>query len=197
MPIQLAAESHVPCFQERVGTRHPGYMISDRLPWRLRARPSATLHEIQVRSEERTCSQDGTEFNRGASRAIWRDPAQLACDRLPQYFCPRGDGSRGCVFCRYKDVERLIRRGTLELSFKVVVDLKLTLFDGRASPRLDPDNVHRFWRCQVLWFRQVFDLEVNDRVSVAVLCEVRCSHGGGHRTGGVEFYFLCAGDAGH
>ena len=43
------AESHVPCFQERVGTGHPGYMIPDRLPWRLRARPSATLHEIQVR----------------------------------------------------------------------------------------------------------------------------------------------------
>jgi len=61
MPIQLAAESHVPCFQERVGTRHPGYMISDRLPWRLRARPSATLHEIQVRSEERTCSAHVTE----------------------------------------------------------------------------------------------------------------------------------------
>jgi|SRR5579871_891248 len=40
------AESHVPCFQERVGTRHRGYMILDRLPWRLRARPSATLHEI-------------------------------------------------------------------------------------------------------------------------------------------------------
>jgi hypothetical protein len=43
------AESHVPCFQERVGTGHPRYMIPDRLPWRLRARPSATLHEIQVR----------------------------------------------------------------------------------------------------------------------------------------------------
>src|SRR6266705_3068936 len=54
------AESHVPCFQERVGTSHPGYMIPDRLPWRLRARPSATLHEIQVRSEERTCSCDAT-----------------------------------------------------------------------------------------------------------------------------------------
>jgi len=49
MQIQLAAESHVPCFQERVGTSIPGYMIPDRLPWRLRARPSATLHEIQVR----------------------------------------------------------------------------------------------------------------------------------------------------
>jgi len=42
----LAAESHVPCFQERVGTSIVGYMIPDRLPWRLRARPSATLHEI-------------------------------------------------------------------------------------------------------------------------------------------------------
>jgi hypothetical protein len=48
MQIQLAAESHVPCFQERVGTCQPGYMIPVRLPWRLRARPSATLHEIQV-----------------------------------------------------------------------------------------------------------------------------------------------------
>ena len=45
------AESHVPCFQERVGTSHPRYMIPDRLPWRLRARPSATLHEIQVHPE--------------------------------------------------------------------------------------------------------------------------------------------------
>jgi uncharacterized protein len=34
---------------------HPGYMIPDRLPWRHRARPSATLHEIQVCSEEQTC----------------------------------------------------------------------------------------------------------------------------------------------
>lgn len=80
MPIQLAAESHVPCFQERVGTRHPGYMISDRLPWRLRARPSATLHEIQVRSEERTCSFDVTEGNSVRSRSnfgagvLWKSP---------------------------------------------------------------------------------------------------------------------------
>ena len=59
------AESHVPCFQERVGTKHPGYMILDRLPWRLRARPSATLHEIQVRSEERTCSYDATKSGWG------------------------------------------------------------------------------------------------------------------------------------
>jgi hypothetical protein len=60
MQIQLAAESHVPCFQERVGTSQPGYMIPVRLPWRLRARPSATLHEIQVRplaiATEQTCS---------------------------------------------------------------------------------------------------------------------------------------------
>jgi hypothetical protein len=44
--LMLSAESHVPCFQERVGTSIMGYMIPDRLPWRLRARPSATLHEI-------------------------------------------------------------------------------------------------------------------------------------------------------
>src|SRR5579864_3306395 len=64
MQYSSHAESHVPCFQERVGTKHPGYMIPDRLPWRLRARPSATLHEIQVRSEERTCSHDATECRR-------------------------------------------------------------------------------------------------------------------------------------
>jgi hypothetical protein len=48
MQLMLASESHVPRFQERVGTSQPGYMIPVRLPWRLRARPSATLHEIQV-----------------------------------------------------------------------------------------------------------------------------------------------------
>jgi hypothetical protein len=64
MQIQLAAESHVPCFQERVGTSHPGYMISVRLPWRLRARPSATLHEIQVRPEGQTCVQDSNTNGR-------------------------------------------------------------------------------------------------------------------------------------
>ena len=57
MQIQLAAESHVPCFQERVGTGQSRYMIAVRLPWRLRARPSATLHEIQVRPEGQTCSE--------------------------------------------------------------------------------------------------------------------------------------------
>jgi hypothetical protein len=43
---------------------HPGYMIPDRLPWRHRARPSATLHEIQVRPEGRTCSHDVTKCRR-------------------------------------------------------------------------------------------------------------------------------------
>jgi hypothetical protein len=65
MQYSSHAESHVPCFQERVGTRHPGYMIRDRLPWRLRARPSATLHEIQVHPEGRTCSDYPTERARG------------------------------------------------------------------------------------------------------------------------------------
>src|SRR3954464_8195435 len=78
------AESHVPRFQERVGTRHPGYMISDRLPWRLRARPSATLHEIQVRSEERTCSCDVTEFNSGTSRSFL--PVEGGCGIRSKYF---------------------------------------------------------------------------------------------------------------
>lgn len=47
-----------------------GYMIPIRLPWRLRARPSATLHEIQVRSEERTCSGKFTEGEGARSRSI-------------------------------------------------------------------------------------------------------------------------------
>ena len=73
MQIQLAAESHVPCFQERVGTSIPGYMIPDRLPWRLRARPSATLHEIQVCPEGQTCSQYATE------RRSWRQGLCVLC----------------------------------------------------------------------------------------------------------------------
>lgn len=39
------SESHVPCFQERVDT---GTQCSVRLSWRRRARPSTTLHEIQI-----------------------------------------------------------------------------------------------------------------------------------------------------
>ena len=47
MEIRLASESHVPRFRAGVGTWRSGYMIQIRLPWRHRARPSATLHEIQ------------------------------------------------------------------------------------------------------------------------------------------------------
>jgi hypothetical protein len=45
--ISFASESHVPRFRAGVGTWRSGYMIPIRLPWRHRARPSATLHEIQ------------------------------------------------------------------------------------------------------------------------------------------------------
>jgi len=45
--MKLASESHVPRFRAGVGTWRSGYMIPIRLPWRHRARPSATLHEIQ------------------------------------------------------------------------------------------------------------------------------------------------------
>jgi hypothetical protein len=62
MQVQLASESHVPCFQERVGTWQPEYMIPVRLPWRLRARPSATLHEIQVCLERQTCGSNPTSL---------------------------------------------------------------------------------------------------------------------------------------
>ena len=44
--LKLASESHVPRFRAGVGTWQSGYMIPIRLPWRHRARPSATLHEI-------------------------------------------------------------------------------------------------------------------------------------------------------
>jgi hypothetical protein len=40
-------ELHVPRFRARVDTGRPGYMIPIRLSWLHRARPSATLHEIQ------------------------------------------------------------------------------------------------------------------------------------------------------
>ena len=64
MQYSAHAESHVPCFQERVGTRHPGYMIPVRLPWRHRARPSATLHEMSVCSEEQTYELDDTKHHK-------------------------------------------------------------------------------------------------------------------------------------
>ena len=68
--LMLSAESHVPCFQERVGTSIMGYMIPDRLPWRLRARPSATLHEIGSALLERTYQLDATKSLGPASRGI-------------------------------------------------------------------------------------------------------------------------------
>jgi hypothetical protein len=49
--ISFASESHVPRFRAGVGTWRSRYMIPIRLPWRLRARPSATLHEIQSASK--------------------------------------------------------------------------------------------------------------------------------------------------
>jgi hypothetical protein len=53
--MELASESHVPRFRAGVGTWRSGYMIPIRLPWRHRARPSATLHEIQACPERQTC----------------------------------------------------------------------------------------------------------------------------------------------
>jgi hypothetical protein len=58
--MKLASESHVPRFRAGVGTWRSGYMIPIRLPWRHRARPSATLHEIQVCPERQTCLDDAT-----------------------------------------------------------------------------------------------------------------------------------------
>src|SRR5271168_1176679 len=58
--MKLASESHVPRFRAGVGTWRSGYMIQIRLPWRHRARPSATLHEIQACPEGQTCLYDAT-----------------------------------------------------------------------------------------------------------------------------------------
>src|SRR5271166_3968768 len=65
--ISFASESHVPRFRAGVGTWRSGYMIPIRLPWRHRARPSATLHEIQVCSEEQTCRKYADIASRGSS----------------------------------------------------------------------------------------------------------------------------------
>ena len=51
--LSFASESHVPRFRAGVGTWRSGYMIPIRLPWRHRARPSATLHEIQPAPKDR------------------------------------------------------------------------------------------------------------------------------------------------
>jgi hypothetical protein len=48
----------------------PEYMIPVRLPWRHRARPSATLHEIQVRSEERTVRLNTTAAGGGSQEYL-------------------------------------------------------------------------------------------------------------------------------
>ena len=78
MQLLLAAESHVPCFQERVGTGQPRYMIALRLPWRLRARPSATLHEIQVRPKGQTCSFDHMKWPGASQDRKFSRPAERA-----------------------------------------------------------------------------------------------------------------------
>src|SRR5580658_6739198 len=70
--MKLASESHVPRFRAGVGTWRSGYMIPIRLPWRHRARPSATLHEILVCLERQTCPNDAT------TRDVVRQPAILS-----------------------------------------------------------------------------------------------------------------------
>lgn len=76
--MKLASESHVPRFRAGVGTWRSGYMIPIRLPWRHRARPSATLHEIQVCPERQTCSHNAT------TRGVVRQPAILELQQTGQ-----------------------------------------------------------------------------------------------------------------
>jgi hypothetical protein len=61
MEMKLASESHVPRFRAGVGTWRSRYMIKIRLPWRHRARPSATLHEIPLCPERQSCPYDATQ----------------------------------------------------------------------------------------------------------------------------------------
>ena len=58
--ISFASESHVPRFRAGVGTWRSGYMIPIRLPWRHRARPSATLHEIPLCPERQSYLHNAT-----------------------------------------------------------------------------------------------------------------------------------------
>jgi hypothetical protein len=58
-------------------------MIPDRLPWRLRARPSATLHEIQVRPEGQTCLDYPTDS--GRVRQVATTP-KLGCHSEQAFF---------------------------------------------------------------------------------------------------------------
>jgi hypothetical protein len=60
----------------RVGTWRSRYMIPIRLPWRLRARPSATLHEIQGQLRRANwCIHDKD------SRAVRQDVVSLSAGR--------------------------------------------------------------------------------------------------------------------
>src|ERR1700733_12510696 len=81
--MKLASESHVPRFRAGVGTWRSGYMIPIRLPWRHRARPSATLHEIQVCPERQTCSYDATTRDGVRQRAIFGSPLGREMCLLP------------------------------------------------------------------------------------------------------------------
>src|ERR1700722_13400692 len=80
----FASESHVPRFRAGVGTWRSGYMIQIRLPWRLRARPSATLHEIQVYPEGQTCLHNATQPSRVRQSIIRkRKPWVLSAVLIP------------------------------------------------------------------------------------------------------------------
>jgi hypothetical protein len=104
-------ESHVPRFQERVGTKQLGYMIPVRLPWRRRARPSATLHEIQGLLRRAnlqlnpTC--DARMCQGGCSRGRPED--------CPPLVTASGHGARKALGCRWRRSRpAMSRTGSLE-----------------------------------------------------------------------------------
>ena len=78
-----------PFYRARVDTGRPGYMIPIRLSWLHRARPSATLHEIQglLKNEQtwRWILRAGEKFVKsgnyrieGRTRWDWWQPDEIA-----------------------------------------------------------------------------------------------------------------------
>ena len=93
--MELASESHVPRFRAGVGTWRSGYMIQIRLPWRHRARPSATLHEIQSAPKGKLVHvivRHGPEF---VNNIFWRSDPRASEEPKFQGKSPRDSTSGG------------------------------------------------------------------------------------------------------
>ena len=96
--IKFASESHVPRFRAGVGTWRSGYMIPIRLPWRHRARPSATLHEIPVCPEGQTCPHNATR-RAGVRQQEVVSPILRAADDSRPFVIPTRERSETGGLC--------------------------------------------------------------------------------------------------